>query len=142
MAYEPKKFSRDGHSIKVTVKKQKDAEREPSMRFNMEKVGDSLVLRPTVMVDAQGEFGGAIDPILELARQEANERGGSMPLKELAEIICARDGGADATARRKIRSAIPDGRSNARASIDGFLVWLEPMDERNPKLGILVRTEG
>ncbi|WP_300621407.1 AAA family ATPase [Dokdonella sp.] len=132
----------DGHSIKVTVKKQKDAEREPPMRFNMEKVGDSLVLRPTVMADAQGEFGGAMDPILELARQEANERGGSIPLKELAEIICARDGGADATARRKIRSAIPDGRSNARASIDGFLVWLEPMDERNPKLGILVRTEG
>ena len=132
----------DGHSIKVTVKKQKDAEREPPMRFNMEKVGDSLVLRPTVMVDAQGEFGGMMDPILELARQEANERGGSIPLKELAEIICARDGGADATARRKIRSAIPDGRSNARASIDGFLVWLEPMDERNPKLGILVRTEG
>lgn len=132
----------DGRSIKVTVKKQKDAEREQPMRFNMEKVGDSLVLRPTVMVDVQGEFGGAMDPILELARQEANERGGSIPLKELAEIICERDGGADATARRKIRSAIPDGRSNARTSIDGFLVWLEPMDERNPKLGILVRTEG
>ena len=131
----------DGRSIKVAVKKQKDAEREPPMRFNMEKVGDSLVLRPTVMVDAQGEFGG-MDPILELARQEANERGGSIPLKELAEIICERDGGADATARRKIRSAIPDGHSNARASSDGFLVWLEPMDERNPKLGILVRTEG
>ncbi|MCW4456408.1 AAA family ATPase [Flavobacterium sp. MXW15] len=132
----------DGRSIKMTVKKQKDAEREPPMRFNMEKVGDSLVLRPTVMADAQGEFSGAMDPILELARQEANERGGSIPLKELAEIICARDGGADATARRKIRGAIPDGRSNSRASIDGFLVWLEPMDERNPKLGILVRTEG
>lgn len=132
----------DGHSIKVTVKKQKDAERESPMRFNMEEVGDSLVLRPTVMADAQGDFGGAMDPILELARQEANERGGSIPLKELAEIICTRDGGADATARRKIRGAIPDGRSNARASIDGFLVWLEPMDERNPKLGILVRTEG
>lgn len=132
----------DGRSIKVTVKKQKDAEREPPMRFNMEKVGDSLVLCPTVMADAQGEFGGAMDPILELARQEANERGGRIPLKELAEIICERDGGADATARRKIRSAIPDGRSNARTSIDGFLVWLEPMDERNPRLGILVRTEG
>lgn len=132
----------DGRSIKMTVKKQKDAEREPPMRFNMEKVGDSLVLRPTVMADAQGEFSGAMDPILELARQEANERGGSIPLKELAEIICARDGGADATARRKIRGAIPDGRSNARTSLDGFLVWLEPMDERNPKLGILVRTEG
>jgi len=132
----------DGHSIRVTVKKQKDAEREPPMRFNMEKVGDSLVLRPTVMVDAQGEFGGAMDPILELARQEANERGGSIPLKELAAIVCERDGVADKTARRKIEAAIPDGRGNARASIDGFMVWLEPMDARNPRLGILVRTEG
>lgn len=132
----------DGRSIKVAVKKQKDAERESPMRFNMEKVEDSLVLRPTVMDVAPGDFGGAMDPILELARQEANERGGSIPLKELAAIICARDGVADKTARRKIEAAIPDGRSNARASIDGFMVWLEPMDARNPRLGILVRTEG
>lgn len=132
----------DGHSIKVTVKKQKDAEREPPMRFNMEKVGDSLVLRPTVMVDVQGEFGGAMDPILELARQEANERGGSIPLKDLVAIVCERDGVSDKTARRKIEKAVPEGRSNARASIDGFMVWHEPGDERNPKLGIQVRTEG
>lgn len=132
----------DGRSIKVAVKKQKDAERESPMRFNMEKVGDSLVLRPTVMDVAPGDFGGGTDPILELARQEANERGGSVPLKELAAIICERDGVADKTARRKIEAAIPDGRSNARASIDGFMVWLEPIDARNPRLGILVRTEG
>lgn len=132
----------DGRSIRVTVKKQKDAERESPMRFNMEKVGDSLVLRPTVMVDAQGEFGGAMDPILELARQEANERGGSIPLKEMVAIVCERDGVSDKTARRKIEQAVPDGRSNARATVDGFMVWLEPMDERNPRLGILVRTEG
>lgn len=131
----------DGRSIKVTVKKQKDAEREPPMRFNMEKVGDSLVLRPTVMANAAGDFVGGMDPILELARQEANERGGSIPLKELAAIVCERDGVSDKTARRKIEKAVPEGRSNARASIDGFIVWQEPADERNPKLGILVRTE-
>ncbi|MCA0394245.1 MAG: AAA family ATPase [Proteobacteria bacterium] len=132
----------DGRSIKVAVKKQKDAERESPMRFNLEKVGDSLVLRPTVMDVPEGEFAGGMDPILELARQEANERGGSIPLKELAAIICERDGVSDKTARRKIEQAVPDGRSDARASIDGFPVWLEPMDERNPRLGILVRTEG
>lgn len=132
----------DGRSIKVAVKKQKDAEREPPMHFNMEKVGDSLVLRPTVMADAQGDFGGGMDPILELARQEANERGGSIALKELVAIICERDDVSDKTARRKIEQTVPHGRSNAKASIDGFLVWLEPKDERNPKLGISVRTEG
>src|SRR5690606_20759797 len=132
----------DGRSIKVTVKKQKDAERESPMRFNLEKVGDSLVLRPTVMNVPEGEFVGGMDPILELARQKANERGGSIPLKELVAIICERDGVSDKTARRKIEKAIPEGRSNARASIDGFMVWQEPTDERNPKHGILVRTEG
>ncbi|EKU26058.1 AAA family ATPase [Xanthomonas graminis] len=132
----------DGRSIKVAVKKQKDAERESPMRFNMEKVCDSLVLRPTVMEAAPGDFGAAMDPILELARQEANERGGSIPLKELVAIVCERDGVSDKTARRKIEKAVPEGRSNARASIDGFMVWQEPGDERNPKLGIQVRTEG
>ncbi|MCU1058953.1 AAA family ATPase [Stenotrophomonas acidaminiphila] len=132
----------DGRSIKVTVKKQKDAERESPMRFNLEKVGDSLVLRPTVMDVPEGEFVGGMNPILELARQKANERGGSIPLKELAAIICERDSVSDKTARRKIEQAVPDGRSNAKATIDGFMVWLEPIDARNPKLGILVRTEG
>ncbi|HHA2568789.1 AAA family ATPase [Stenotrophomonas maltophilia] len=132
----------DKRSIRVTVKKQKDAEREPPMHFNMEKVGDSLVLRPTVMADAQDDFGGGMDSILELARQEANERGGSIALKELVAIICERDDVSDKTARRKIEQAVPDGRSNAKASIDGFMVWLEPMDPRNPRLGIVVRTAG
>lgn len=134
--------STDGRSIKVAVKKQKDAERGSPMRFNMEKVGDSLVLRPTVIDVPEGEFAGGMGPILELARHEANERGGSIPLKELAAIVCERDSVSDKTARRKIEQAVPDGRSNARATIDGFMVWLEPMDARNPKLGILVRTEG
>ncbi|MGV7184679.1 AAA family ATPase [Xanthomonas axonopodis] len=132
----------DGRSIKVAVKKQKDAERGSPMRFNLEKVGDSLVLRPTVMDVPEGEFARSMAPILELARQEANERGGSIPLKELAAIVCERDSVSDKTARRKIEQAVPDGRSNARATIDGFMVWLEPIDARNPKLGILVRTEG
>lgn len=132
----------DGRSIKVTVKKQKDAERDPPMRFNLEKIGDSLVLRPTVMADAAGDFVGGMNPILELARLEANERGGSIPLKELVAIICERDSVSDKTARRKIEQAVPGGHSNARASVDGFMVWLEPMDPRNPRLGIQVRTEG
>ena len=132
----------NGRSLVATVKKQKDAEREPPMRFNMEKVGDSLVLRATVMADASGDFSGGMDPILELSRQAAEERGGSIPLKELAEIICSRDGVADKTARRRIERSVPEGREKARASVDGFMVWQEAADPRNPKLGILVRTEG
>ncbi|MDN7447313.1 AAA family ATPase [Burkholderia multivorans] len=133
----------DGRSLVATVKKQKDAERDPPMRFNLEKVADSLVLRPTVMADAPGDFDGGMDPILELARQAADERGGSIALKELARIIRERDGISDKTARRKIEDAIPKGRDNARASVGGGgLVWQEPEDPRNPKLGIAIKTEG
>lgn len=134
----------DGHSIKVAVHKQKDAERESPIRFNLEKVADSLVLRQTVAADAAGDFDGRADLIVELARQMASERGGSVPLKELAEAVCERDGVADKTARRRIEEAIPKHctRDNAKQSADGGLVWQEPADPRNPKLGILVRTEG
>ncbi|WP_287916640.1 AAA family ATPase [Comamonas sp.] len=132
----------DGRSLVATVKKQKDAERDPPMRFNLEKVGDSLVLRPTVMADAPSDFAGGMDPILELARQAADERSGSIALKELAQIIRDRDGISDKTARRKIEDAIPKGHDNARASVGGGLVWQEPEDPRNPKLGILIKTEG
>jgi RecA/RadA recombinase len=134
----------DGHSIKVAVHKQKDAERESPIRFNLENVADSLVLRQTVVADAGGDFDGRADLIVELARQMASERGGSVPLKELAEAVCERDGVADKTARRRIEEAIPKHctRDNAKQSADGGLVWQEPADPRNPKLGILVRTEG
>lgn len=131
----------DGHSIKVAVHKQKDAEREGPIRFNLEKVGDSLVLKPTVMAGAAGDFDGRTDPIVELARQMADERGETLALKDLVAAICERDGGSDATVRRKIREAIPDGRERAVES-DGRIVWLEPMNSSNPKLGIVVRTEG
>jgi len=134
----------DGHSIKVAVHKQKDAERESPIRFNLEKVADSLVLRQTVAADAAGDFDGRADLIVELARQMASERGGSVPLKKLAEAVCERDGVADKTARRRIDEAIPKHctRDSAKQSADGGLVWQEPADPRNPKLGILVRTEG
>lgn len=134
--------STDGRSLVAAVKKQKDAEREAPMRFNLEKVAESLVLRATVMADAAGEFDGMADLTLELARQIAAERGGRVALKELAEILCKRDGVSDKTARRRIEDAVPKGRDNARASGDGGLVWQEPANASNPKLGIDVRTEG
>lgn len=134
--------STDGRSLVAAVKKQKDAEREVPMRFNLEKVAESLVLRATVMADAAGEFDGRADLTLELARQIAAERGGRVALKELAEILCQRDGVSDKTARRRIEDAVPKGRDNARASGDGGVVWQEPANASNPKLGIDVRTEG
>lgn len=133
----------DGHSIKVAVQKQKDAEREGPMRFNLEKVvvADSLVLRPTVMADAVGDFDGKTNPLVDVARQMAEERGGTVALKDLIAAICERDGESDATVRRKIREIIPNGRERAVVA-DGRFVWLEPINSSNAKLGIVVRAEG
>ncbi|HEF4747423.1 TPA: AAA family ATPase [Burkholderia multivorans] len=132
----------DGRAITVAVRKQKDTEREPPMRFNLEKVADSLVLRPTVMADAAGEFDGGADTTVEVARRMAAERGGRIALKELVEFICSRDACSDKTARRRIEDAIPKGRGSAATAVGGSLVWLEPVNSSNPKLGIVVRTEG
>ncbi|WP_399697543.1 AAA family ATPase [Xenophilus sp.] len=133
---------KDRRAITVTVQKQKDAERETPMRFNLEKVADSLVLRPTVMADAVGDFDGGADTTLEVARRMAAERGGRIALKELVEFICSRDGVSDKTARRRIEDAIPKGREGSVTTVGGWRVWLEPVNSSNPKLGIVVRTEG
>jgi len=132
---------KDRQSIKVAVQKQKDAEREVPMRFNLEKVADSLVLRATVMTDAAGDFDGSLNPTLELACRMAVDRDGTLALKDLVAAIRERDGGSDATVRRKIRDAIPDGRKCAAVTADGQRVWLEPVNSNNAKLGIVVRTE-
>lgn len=132
---------KDGHSIKVSVQKQKDSDKEIPMRFRFEKVADSLVLRPTLMATtAADDF--APNPIVELANELTAEQGGTLPLKSLVEQVCERESVSDKTARRKIEKAIPSGRLDAVAAMNGASVWLEPIDARNPKLGIVVRSEG
>lgn len=124
-----------GGSIEVRVRKQKDAEREPPMRFNLDKVAGSLVLRPSMMAGAAGDFCG--DPIRAMAREMAS--GGRVALKELVAALRERDAVADKTARRRIADAIPEGRDAARPSY-GALVWLERADD-NPRGEMVVRVE-
>ncbi|WP_278390901.1 AAA family ATPase [Stutzerimonas kunmingensis] len=130
---------KDRYAIDVAVRKQKDAEKDPGIRFNLEKVGDSLVLHPSVMAAAEEDF--AVDPIVELACELANDKDGTVGLKELVEAVCSRLGVADKTARRKIADAIPSGRENAVTTNQGKLIWQQPVEVRNPKRGILVITE-
>ena len=113
-----------GNSKEVRIRKQKDAEREPPMRFNLSKVADSLVLRATVIADAASDF--ASDPLREMARDMAASRGGRVALKEVVAALKERDGVADKTARRRIEGAIPDGRAG------GETIWMERVDN-NPK---------
>lgn len=129
---------KDGRSIRVAVQKQKDAEREPLMLFNLEKVADSLVLRAAVIADAGADF--MVDPIIELACAMADDSG-AVSLKDLAESLARREGISDKTARRRISDVIPEKRRHAKTAADGSEVWQEPLNAANPKLGIVVRIE-
>lgn len=128
-----------GHSIRVAVQKQKDAEREAPMRFSLEKVGDSLVLHPVMMVQRAADLVELADPVVELARRMAEEGGGSVALKDLVQALAADRNCPEVTARRKISAAIPEGDLNAIIASNGKRIWLEPMDKRNKRLGIVVK---
>jgi hypothetical protein len=129
-----------GMGINVKIYKQKDEEKDPPMRFVLEKVADSLVLRSSMMADAASDCDGLIDPVQELARELAAERGGRMPLKLLVDALRKRNGKSDKTVRRQIEKSIPEGRLRAVQSADSTLLWRERMDS-NPKGEIEVRVE-
>lgn len=118
---------KDKHSIKVAVQKQKDAEREGPMRFNLEKVADSLVLRPTVMADAVSDFGdGAMqsDGLCALAC-ELGAAEGTLKAADLMDAAIKRLGMSKSSAQRAVADKIPEGRIDAvRASWSGSYFWL------------------
>lgn len=130
---------RQMRAITVTVHKQKDAEREPPMRFNLERVDlpgepdwngrlpSSLVLRPTVMVDATSDFGGEATPDdgLTALACELGASGGTVKASELLDAATKRLGISKSSAQRAVTDKIPEGRIDAvRASWDGRHFWL------------------
>ncbi|WP_312319525.1 AAA family ATPase [Stenotrophomonas sp.] len=130
---------KDRRAITVTVHKQKDAEREPPMRFNLERVDlpgepdwngrppSSLVLRPTVMVDAASDFGGEAtrDDGLTALACELGASGGTVKASELLDAATKRLGMSKSSAQRAVTERIPEGRIDAvRASWDGRHFWL------------------
>lgn len=125
----------DGRSIKLMMKKQKDAEHEPPMRFDMEKVAGSLVLRAAMIADPVADF--ATVRIRAMARELA--KGGRVALKELVAALCERDGVSDKTARRRVAEAIPEGRESAVA-LDDSIAWTERADG-NPRGEVVVMVE-
>ncbi|WIH06942.1 AAA family ATPase [Xanthomonas translucens pv. graminis] len=126
-------------TITVTVHKQKDAEREPPMRFNLERVDlpgepdwngrppSSLVLRPTLMVDAASDFGGGAtrgDGLTALAC-ELGASSGTVKASDLLDAATKRLGISKSSAQRAVTDKIPEGRIVAvRASWDGRHFWL------------------
>jgi hypothetical protein len=129
----------DAPSIIVSVRKQKDADRGSPMRFNLDRVGDSLVLKATVIADAAADFREQFDPIVDLAREMAAAAGGRLPLKELVGELMKRQAMADKTARRKIDESIGMGNADAAHASDGSTVWLERVG-KNPRGELLVCT--
>ena len=118
---------KDRRAITVTVQKQKDAERETPMRFTLERMADSLVLRPTVMVDAASDFGGEAmqdDGLLALAC-ELGASSGTLKAADLVDAAIKRLGMSQSSAKRAVADKVPEGRIDAvRASWDGRRFWL------------------
>ena len=118
---------KDGRAITVRVQKQKDAEREAPMRFNLEKVADSLVLRPTVMADAASDFADEATPndgLLALAC-ELGATAGTLKAADLTDAAIKRLGLSKSSAQRAVADKVPEGRIDAvRAAWDGRHFWL------------------
>lgn len=118
---------KDGRAITVRVQKQKDAEREAPMRFNLEKADRSLVLKPTVMDDAGSDFGdGATqsDGLLALAC-ELGASSEALKAADLVDAAVRRLGMSESSAKRAVAAKVPEGRIDAvRAAWDGRHFWL------------------
>lgn len=118
---------KDGRAITMRVQKQKDAEREGPMRFNLEKVADSLVLRPTVMADAASDFADEATPndgLLALAC-ELGATVGTLKAADLTDAAIKRLGLSKSSAQRAVADKVPEGRIDAvRAAWDGRHFWL------------------
>lgn len=118
---------KDRRAITVTVQKQKDAERETPMRFTFERMADSLVLRPAVMVDAAPDFGGEATPddgLLALAC-ELGASSGTLKAADLVDASIKRLGMSQSSAKRAVADKVPEGRIDAiQTSWDGRRFWL------------------
>ncbi len=118
---------KDGRAITMRVQKQKDAEREGPMRFNLEKMADSLVLKPTVMDDAASDFGETAtqsDGLLALAC-ELGAAAGTLKAADLVDAAIKYLGMSKSSAKRAAADKVPEGRIDAvRASWNGRHFWL------------------
>lgn len=118
---------KDRRSIIVKVQKQKDAEREAPMRFNLERAADSLVLSPTVMADAGSDFAEeeARDGGLVALACELGSATGTLKAADLVDAAVKRLGMSQSSAKRAVADKVPEGRIDAvRASWDGRHFWL------------------
>jgi KaiC/GvpD/RAD55 family RecA-like ATPase len=111
---------KDGRAITVRVQKQKDAEREGPMRFNLEKADKSLVLRPTVMTDEATPSDGLLALACELGATA-----GTLKAADLTDAAIKRLGLSKSSAQRAVADKVPEGRIDAvRAAWDGRHFWL------------------
>lgn len=116
---------KDLRSITVTVRKQKDAEKEAPSSFNLEPIGGSLVLKPTLMADPEDDFITYDDPVLEKACSMAHEAGGALDLVVLVGALMKEGKQSESTVRRNINKVLKTGRNAAKITRNGFAVWLE-----------------
>ena len=114
----------DGMAMHVRVRKQKDAEKEKPIHFEMAKLADSLVLKVTKdgakQTDAQFVAGTLLDWIAASVGAV-----GSMPFKDLLEARMALTLGKPRKTRDELMDALGEGFERGKTSSDGTRVWRE-----------------
>lgn len=116
----------DGPAVNVRVRKQKDAEKEKPIGFDMVQLGDSLVLRVTKDSIRETDEAFIASPVRDWAAQQVLERGGRMSFKALLEARMDLTLGKESKTRNELKAVLIEGYDSAKATpcSDGSIVWL------------------
>jgi hypothetical protein len=129
--------STGGKGVVLTVEDQRDGERAADMHFVLANVPLSGIEDSSAaLVHIEAAEADERDEVLGLAA----ELGDGTPQAELVEELGERRKLPEATARRRVRAAIREGRERA-TTFDGKAVWLERVDKGNTRSGKVVRVE-
>ncbi len=123
--------AKDFRSMTVTVCKQKDAEKEVPIRFNLEPVGQSLVLRAALIAAPEEDFLPDENPFLTEVCEMVREAGGKITVKKVIDAFTSNGINTERTVRRKFEKLIFEGPDRA-ITVSGLKLWLERMTN-NPK---------
>ena len=128
---------KDAPAIHIKVQKQKDAEKEKPIHFEMAKQGESMVLRMTKGSVRQSESQFVASTLLDWVAAWMEGRG-SAPFKDLIQARREHLGkGSEGSVRDDLKKHLGEGFDNAKPCSDGTRIWLE-REAGNPRGALAV----
>ncbi|WP_191867909.1 AAA family ATPase [Pseudomonas coronafaciens] len=118
--------AKDFRSMTVSVRKQKDAEKELPIRFSLEPIDDSLVLRDKLIADIEDDFLPNENPFLTEICEMVREAGGKITLKKVIDAFKSNGKSSESTVRRKVTKLIPEGPDRA-ITVSDLKLWRKRM---------------